>query len=212
MTKPRWIPAREAQAEIKVSNSTFIATAVSAFSVEEAKQAVNQIKLRYQDASHNVPVYIVGHPPSVIEHCNDDGEPSGTAGRPALSVLRGSGLGDIAVVITRYFGGTKLGTGGLVRAYSNAMREVISILPLAQKAATVSTEISLPYSVFDQVKRLVSTHNGTIQHPVYGADIRLLIKFLEEDFPPFQTAMTQMTNGRITPQITSTNPNDIIEI
>ena len=81
------------------------------------------------------------------------GEPSGTAGRPALAVLRGSELGDIVVVITRYFGGTKLGTGGLVRAYSDSVRLVIEKIPLAQKVSTIITEISLPYSLFDQVSR-----------------------------------------------------------
>ena len=130
------IPAEETQAELFVLNSRFIATAGPVFSVEEAKRFVARLRQRYADASHNVPAYIVGHGETVTSHCNDDGEPSGTAGRPALAVLRGSGLGDAAVVITRYFGGTKLGTGGLVRAYSDAVRAVLAILPRAIKVPT----------------------------------------------------------------------------
>ncbi|MFN2242462.1 MAG: IMPACT family protein, partial [Anaerolineae bacterium] len=111
------IPARETRTEIQVLNSRFIATAAPVFSVEEAKAFVTRIRDEFADATHNVPAYLVGYGASVVAHCTDDGEPSGTAGRPALAVLRGSGLGDVAVVVTRYFGGTKLGTGGLVRAY-----------------------------------------------------------------------------------------------
>ena len=106
-----FIPARETRTEIIVVNSRFIATAAPAFTVDEAKAFVARIRAEFADASHNVPAFVVGHGSSVIAHCSDDGEPSGTAGRPALAVLQGSGLGDAAVV-TRYFGGTKLGTGG----------------------------------------------------------------------------------------------------
>ncbi|MEJ2487935.1 MAG: YigZ family protein, partial [Anaerolineales bacterium] len=145
MTEKRYVPSSEVSAEIKISNSTFISTASPAFSVDEAKEFISQVRVRYSDATHNVPVYIIGHPPSVIEHSNDDGEPSGTAGRPALSILRGSGLGDIAVVITRYFGGTKLGTGGLVRAYSDSMRAVLDKIIRAEKLSTVIAEFTVPY-------------------------------------------------------------------
>ncbi len=212
MSDPRWIPARQVEAEIKISNSVFIATAAPAFSVDEAKDFIQQVQKKYQDATHNVPVFIIGHPPSVIEHSNDDGEPAGTAGRPALSVLRGSGFGDIAIVITRYFGGTKLGTGGLVRAYSDSVREVLAIMPKAQKVATVTTEFSLPYAIYEQIQRLSDIHHGTILDPVFLADIRVSIKFLEDDFVPFQEAVEQLSNGKITPQITSSNPNEIVEL
>ena len=111
------VPAQEMRHEILVVNSRFIATLAPAFSVEQAKAFVRRIRAEYADASHNVPAYVVGFGSSVTAHCNDDGEPPGTAGRPALAVLQGSGLGDAAVVVTRYFGRTRLGTGGLVRAY-----------------------------------------------------------------------------------------------
>ena len=109
------LPAEEVRRELTVSNSRFIATLAPVSSVNEAKAFVARIRKEFADASHNVPAYIIGGGNSITEYCSDDGEPSGTAGRPALAVLRGSGLGDVAVVVTRYFGGTLLGKGGLVQ-------------------------------------------------------------------------------------------------
>ncbi len=110
-----------------MSNSRFIAHLAPAASVEEAKAFIDQIRAEYADATHNVPAYVIGYGASVTAHCNDDGEPAGTAGRPILAVLQGSGLGDVVLVVTRYFGGTKLGTGGLVRAYTEAAQAVLAV-------------------------------------------------------------------------------------
>ena len=156
------IPAQETRSEFKVLNSRFIATVAPAFSVDEAKAFVARIKSEFSDASHNVPAYIIGHGNSVIAHSHDDGEPSGTAGRPALAVLTGSGLGDVAVVVTRYFGGTKLGTGGLVRAYGDAVRQVLEILPRAAKVPTYTVLLEVPYPFFERVRLLVEAHRGQI--------------------------------------------------
>ena len=129
------IPASEVRTEIMVVNSRFIATAAPVFTVEQAREFIKRIRSEFDDASHNVPIFVVGYGSSVIAHCSDDGEPSGTAGRPALAVLQGTGPGGYGIVVTRYFGGTKLGTGGLVRAYSEAVRQVLREMPLAEKGA-----------------------------------------------------------------------------
>ena len=126
------IPAAEARVETAAGNSRFIATIGPAFTTDEAKAFIARIKAEFADATHNVPAYVIGHGQTTIAHCHDDGEPSGTAGRPMLAVLQGSGLGDVVVVITRYFGGTKLGTGGLVRAYGDAVREALLVVPRAE--------------------------------------------------------------------------------
>jgi len=212
MTDQRIIPASQAQTEIRISNSTFIASAGPVFSVEEAKSFIDGIKARYSDATHNVPVYIIGHPPSVIEHSNDDGEPAGTAGRPALSVLRGSGFGDIAIVITRYFGGTKLGTGGLVRAYSEAVRSVLEILPKAEKAATVTTEFKIDYPHYEQVQRLAESHHGSIENQNFEVDVTMRIKFRAEAFEDFQQDLIQLTNGLVTAAIVGSITDDIFPL
>ena len=118
------IPLYEIRREQVVVNSRFIATLAPVFSTEEARAFLTRMKKEFADASHNVPAYILGGGNTVTEYFSDDGEPSGTAGRPALTVLRGSGLGDVAVVVTRYFGGTLLGTGGLVKAYTDSTQLV----------------------------------------------------------------------------------------
>src|SRR5574338_514770 len=96
------IPAHEARAEIMVVNSRFIASAAPAFSVEQARAFIAQVKAEFGDASHNIPAFLIGYGASVTAHCTDDGEPSGTAGRPALAVLQGSGLGDVVMVAIEY--------------------------------------------------------------------------------------------------------------
>jgi len=140
-----FIPAGPAEAVLRVVNSRFIASLSPTFSVEEARNFHKNIRLRFPDAIHHVPAFVIGHGRSIITHCSDDGEPSGTAGRPALAVLQGSGLGDVAVVVTRYFGGTKLGTGGLVKAYGDAVREVLKLVRRAVKIPTVTAGLEMPY-------------------------------------------------------------------
>src|SRR5512136_3192018 len=120
------VPLNELRRELTISNSRFISTLAPAFSVDEARAFIQRIKAEFPDASHHVPVYLIGHGDTEIAHCSDAGEPSGTAGRPALAVLRGSGLGDVVVVVTRYFGGTKLGTGGLVKEYTESAQMVVN--------------------------------------------------------------------------------------
>jgi uncharacterized YigZ family protein len=208
----RHIPAQETRVEIKVMNSRFIATIAPVFSVDEAKAFIARIKAEFADASHNVPAYFIGHGNSVVAHCHDDGEPSGTAGKPALAVLRGSGLGDVAVVVTRYFGGTKLGTGGLVRAYGDAVRKVLEITPRAAKVATHSVTMALPYPLFEQARRLVEAHHGQILDQDFGADVMLTVRFVVEDLSPFQDALRELSNGTLQAEIIETNQATIVPL
>ncbi|MFN2107698.1 MAG: YigZ family protein [Candidatus Promineifilaceae bacterium] len=206
------IPAQETRVEIRVSNSRFIATVAPVFSVEEARAFISKVKEEFSDASHNVPAFLVGYGPSVTAHCSDDGEPSGTAGRPALAVLQGSGLGDIAVVITRYFGGTKLGTGGLVRAYGDAVKEVLETLPLAEKVPTHTVLMAVPYNLFEQVKLLIEVHNGRVLDEEFAADVTITAQFTVEQFDPFQDALRELSHGRLEAEIVETNPETIMPL
>jgi uncharacterized YigZ family protein len=206
------IPAQETRIEIQVVNSRFIATAAPAFSVEDAKGFIARMRDEFVDASHNVPVYLIGHGSSVIAHCSDDGEPAGTAGRPALAVLRGSGLGDVVVVVTRYFGGTKLGTGGLVRAYSDAVREVLAALPRAAKVPTHTVMMAVPYSLFELVRRAVEAHRGEMLDEDFAADVTLTARFAVEDFPIFQAALGTLSNGQLQAEIVETNEATIMPL
>jgi uncharacterized YigZ family protein len=206
------IPAREVRVEITVVNSRFIATAAPVFSVDEAKAFIARIREEFSDASHNVPAFLVGHGASVVAHCSDDGEPSGTAGRPALAVLRGSGLGDVAVVVTRYFGGTKLGTGGLVRAYGDAVREVLAVLPRAEKVPTHTVMLAVPYPYFERVRLAVAEHQGQILDEDFAADVTVTARFAVEHLPAFQAALQELSNGQLEAEIIESDEATIMPL
>ena len=195
------IPAERTRSEILVVNSRFIATIEPAFSVEQARHFIADIRSEFNDATHNVPAFIIGHGASVITHASDDGEPAGTAGRPALAVLTGSGLGDAVVVVTRYFGGTKLGKGGLVRAYSDAVRAVLSILPRAEKVFTHTVMLVMPYSFFERARILVNDHGGQILDESFTVDVTMTARFSLERFDPFQNALAELSNGSLQAEI-----------
>jgi uncharacterized YigZ family protein len=206
------IPARETRVEIQVLNSRFIATAVPVFTVDDARAFIARIKSEFADASHNVPAYLVGHGSSVTAHCHDDGEPSGTAGRPALAVLQGSGLGDVAIVVTRYFGGTKLGTGGLVRAYGDAVRALLEALPRAEKVPTHTVLVVTPYPFFERVRLAIEAHHGQILAEAFAVDVTVTARFPVEHLLAFQAALQEMSNGALQAEIVETDESTIMPI
>jgi uncharacterized YigZ family protein len=199
--KPYPVPAEEIRREFTIFNSRFISSLSPAFSVDEAKAFIARIKSEFPDASHNVPLYIIGHGDSEIAHCSDAGEPSGTAGRPALAVLHGSGLGDVALVITRYFGGTKLGTGGLVRAYSEAVHLVVDSVPRAEKVLTHTIMLVFPYTYLERVRLLVASQVGTVLDEAFAADVTLTARLTVEKLPAFQASLSDLTKGKVQAEI-----------
>jgi putative IMPACT (imprinted ancient) family translation regulator len=159
-----------------------------------------------------VSAYLVGHGSSVTAHAHDDGEPSGTAGRPALAVLRGSGLGDVAVVVTRYFGGTKLGTGGLVRAYGDAVREVLDVLPRAVRARTHTVLFSVPYPLFERARLLVQTHHGEVLEEDFGVQVGLMARFASARYEAFAAALRELTHGAVEAEVVETDEAAIVPL
>jgi len=198
------VPAGEVRHEMIVVNSRFVATLGPVFTVEEAKAFVARIRSEFPDASHHVPAYLVGYGRSVLAHCSDAGEPSGTAGRPALAVLQGSGLGDVAVVVTRYFGGTKLGTGGLVHAYGDAVKEVVARVPRAQKMLTHTVMLGFHYRLLEQIRLLVSARHGQVLDEDFAAEITLTARFPVEYFQDFQAALLELSSGTLQAEIIET--------
>ncbi len=209
---PYHIPAAPAENEILVVNSRFIANLSPAFSVEEARAFQKSIRQRFPDATHHVPAFVIGHGNSVITHCSDDGEPSGTAGRPALAVLQGSGLGDAAVVVTRYFGGTLLGTGGLVKAYGDAVREVLKLARRAVKVPTTTIGLQLPYALFEQVQRLAASCGGELLESQFLADVTLMLRFRDERLQAFVEQASNLSAGQIQPVVLEHNPETIFPL
>jgi uncharacterized YigZ family protein len=191
----RIIPAGEVRSELTIERSRFIASAAPAGNVDQARAFIQRIRSEFLDASHNVPLFIIGHGAGVTMHCSDDGEPSGTAGRPALAVLQGSGLGDVAVVVTRYFGGIKLGTGGLVRAYSDAVRQVLAALPRAEKVSTTQLMAAVPYALLERLRQLVATLNGQIEEEEFAAEVTLTVRVRDEVTPVFLAGLKDLCRG-----------------
>lgn len=205
MSSAYLIPAHETRNEQIVVNSRFIATLAPVFSTDEARAFIKRIRAEFSDASHNVPAYIIGGGNNVTDYCSDDGEPQGTAGRPALAVLRGSGLGDVVVVITRYFGGTLLGTGGLVKAYTESTQLVTKSVPRARKLQVHVAMLALPYNLLERVRLMVGRYNGTILSEDFAADITMTLRFPLETFPAFQADLRQLSSGSLQAEVIETS-------
>ena len=156
-----------------------------------------RIREEFRDASHNVPAYIIGGGNTVTEYFSDDGEPSGTSGRPALAVLRGSGLGDVAVVVTRYFGGTLLGTGGLVKAYTESTQIVVNAVERGRRVPVHVAMVVIPYNLLERVRLLVAREGGAVLDEDFGGDITMTLQFPVQSFERFQHALRELSAGKL---------------
>ena len=211
-SKQRLIPLEPVQTEILVVNSRFITNLEYAGSVEEARAHLARVRGHHPTATHNVSAFIIGHGNSIITHCSDDGEPSGTAGRPALAVLQGSGLGNVSVVVTRYFGGTLLGTGGLVRAYGDAVREVLKGVKLATLLPTTTLMFVTPYRLYDQVLRLIEAHNGQVLDTAFLEEITVTVRFKDEEVEAFSGQLGNLSAGQVMPIMVEQNPETVFPL
>jgi len=158
-------------ASVEIQKSRFIGWCASIKCAADAEQLIAQARARYPDASHYCSAYIAG-PPGEDQAIgfSDDGEPGGTAGRPMYQVLEGSGLGRIACVVTRYFGGTKLGTGGLARAYSQTVSELLDQLLTQQHVPRRHLSLSLTFADEQPARAWLAQHEGTIVAADYHAE------------------------------------------
>jgi uncharacterized YigZ family protein len=195
------IPLNEIRREQVIVNSRFIATLAPVFSIEEARTFLARIKKEFSDASHNVPAYIIGGGNTVTEYFSDDGEPSGTAGKPALAVLRGSGLGDVAVVVTRYFGGTLLGTGGLVKAYTESTQMVVKAVGRGRRVPVHIVMVAIPYNLLERVRLQVTGAQGEVLGEDYAADITMTLQFPIDSFDAFQNELREMSAGKLKAEV-----------
>ncbi len=194
------IPKAETRVEIDVSNSRFITTVAHTESVQEARTTIKRIRDEMPDATHHVYAYKIGYGASVTEGLSDDGEPSGTAGPPAMAVLRGSGLGDVTIVITRYFGGTKLGTGGLVSAYTKAAQLAFKSLETEEKIEKCTLFFHCPYPLYEQTKRLLASHDARIDEESFETDVALQCTLPEENAAPLTQQLSDLSAGAISPR------------
>ncbi len=197
MAERYFIPDGRAQTELVVRRSRFISRATYTPSVEAAKTFIAEIRHTYPDASHHVYAFAVGYGASVTNGMTDDGEPAGTAGKPTLAVVKGCGLGDVAVVTTRYFGGTKLGTGGLVKAYTESAQLVLAKIPRIEKIEKETVTFTLPYNLYERVTRLVEHHEGEIEQETFGVEVTLKLILPLSQAPAFAADLAELSAGRI---------------
>jgi uncharacterized YigZ family protein len=166
-------PAGESRAEIREKGSVFLAVIGPATDEGAAKARLAGLEKEFPDATHHCWAWRIGSPPR--ERAADAGEPSGTAGVPILQVLRGAGLSDVLAVVVRWFGGTKLGKGGLARAYAGAAREALQGMPVLRKVPTARVAVEVPYEKVGAVKRLLRPPEVELQAEEYGAAARLVL-------------------------------------
>ncbi|MDH5784419.1 MAG: YigZ family protein [Chromatiales bacterium] len=174
-------PAAAVETETEVKKSRFIARATKVCSREEAFAVVARARHDFPDARHHCWAYLLGNPQSAVNAAmSDDGEPGGTAGRPILNVIQHKGVGDLIVVVTRYFGGIKLGAGGLVRAYSGAAEAAMSILPLENTRVMQRATLTMDFSREQPLRHWLGQHQGEVQSVDYGVRVVMRVSVPQE--------------------------------
>ena len=191
------VPADRHRVTQEIERSRFITTVAPAATLEEARAFIDEVRAEFPDANHNCWAYVVGPPGSTAAiGMSDDGEPHGTAGRPMLTALLHSGVGDIAAVVTRYFGGIKLGKGGLVRAYTGSVQQALETLPTRERVETATLEIVLEYAALTPVQQVLEEHEAEIVAEDYAADVTLTVELPKSRLAGFRAAVLDITRGR----------------
>ncbi|MGE7664302.1 YigZ family protein [Ureibacillus composti] len=183
------------ESEIVLSKSRFITYVDRAETEEEALNFINKIKKMHPNATHNCSCYMIGEHDN-IQKANDDGEPSGTAGVPMLEVLKKQGLKDTVVVVTRYFGGIKLGGGGLIRAYGKATTEGISATQVVERKLHHIMKVSIDYTWLGKVENEIRSSSYTLQEIQYAEDVEVFVNVLKAEEEAFVQWITELTNGQ----------------
>ena len=185
--------ARPATAEVVERKSRFIGLAHPASSEEEAFSVLEDVRAANPEARHNVWAYLLLNG---RERCSDDGEPQKTAGLPTLEVLRRSGLSDLVLVTTRYFGGILLGTGGLVRAYTQAAQETLAAAEQVEYTSCVEVVCRLPYSLYEQARRMAVDAGGKPGEAAFTNEVELPVVFREGEHAAFVAAVGELARGK----------------
>ncbi|HET6347957.1 MAG TPA: YigZ family protein [Candidatus Krumholzibacteria bacterium] len=198
MTPPRRypVPAATVRVEDRIEHSRFITTLVFADSADAAKSAIQRVRDEFPDATHHCFAYVAGPPGSTSSSgASDAGEPSGTAGRPMLKVLLNSGVGDVAVVVTRYFGGVKLGKGGLVRAYSGGVQHALRELQTREHVDEIDATAVVPYTAMDAVQRALAREGVRVVAMAFGASVALSLRIPADREDDIERLLADTTAG-----------------
>lgn len=191
-------PGEVFRVEQTIKRSHFIASVGHTPGVEEAKAFIEQIKAEFEDARHNCWAYCAGAAGSTDRiGASDDGEPHGTAGRPMLTAVTHSGIGEVTVVVTRYFGGILLGTGGLVKAYQSSVKMALEAVPTRIRTKTKRIKFSVEHRFVNQVLRKIETANGRILEKNFDMDADFDVEIPEDLAETFAKELEELTRGAL---------------
>ncbi len=191
------MPAARHREELLVTRSRFLCTMERAETVEQAQALVRTVSAEFPDATHHCWAYVVGAPGSTSHiGLSDDGEPHGTAGRPMLTVLLHGGVGEIAAVVTRWYGGTNLGTGGLARAYSGAVQQTLAGLPTQMRVDAVVRRVTVEYGAITPVQQLMAALGIVVVGEQYAAAVTFEVEVPRELEPAFVARLADATRGQ----------------
>lgn len=191
-------PGEVFRVEQTIKRSRFIASVGHTPGVEEAKAFIEQIKAEFEDARHNCWAYCAGAAGSTDRiGASDDGEPHGTAGRPMLTAVTHSGIGEVTVVVTRYFGGILLGTGGLVKAYQSSVKMALEAVPTRVRTKTKRIKFSVEHRFVNQVLRKIEAVNGRILEKNFDMDTDFDVEIPEDLAETFAKELEELTRGAL---------------
>ncbi|MGI6206001.1 MAG: YigZ family protein [Anaerovoracaceae bacterium] len=191
-----FVPAGDASAEQTIEKSKFIAYVHRASDREEAEAFIASVREKHKDATHNVPAFIIGDK-GQTKWASDDGEPQGTSGIPVLNVIDGRKLTDTVIVVTRYFGGIKLGTGGLMRAYTGVAKEALDNAGVCEVTDLLSYTFDISYALFDRMKREVKKQGFTEGETSYGENVSFEIQSAEDQKDAVIAMIRDVTHGAV---------------
>ncbi len=184
-----------AGAEVVEKKSRFIAEVYPAASEEEAVQILEKVRKKYWDARHHCWAYVIGEQ-QPMERCSDDGEPSGTAGKPILEVIRGEALRNVLIIVTRYFGGTLLGTGGLVRAYTSAAKEGLALSKIITRIYGFKLQITTDYTGLGKIQYFLAQRGVTTVHSEYAEKVSLTVLIASGEEQGLRKEIEETTNAQ----------------
>ncbi|WP_299024725.1 YigZ family protein [uncultured Thermanaerothrix sp.] len=194
--------------QLSVSKSRFIASLFPVHTEHEVRTTLARIRSEFPDASHHPYAYIVNH----LEHSSDDGEPGSTAGRPILLALKSRQVEDVLLVVTRYFGGIKLGTAGLARAYREAALQALDLAQLGQKTRVTILHLQLPYALYNYIEKQLSDLNGHLLERQFTSEVSLTVSVAQSQVTNLLAALEAGSHGQILVQILEEGIEQIIPL
>ena len=192
------IASEEIMFETTVNRSRFLCYLFPCNDNATFKQRLHQLQAEHPNANHHCYAFVTGAPTDSQKYgFSDDGEPSGTAGRPMLAVLQGSDIGEVAAIVVRYFGGVKLGTGGLQRAYGGAVRETLPLLPTEIKIATVVRQLTCSYQQVSDIQHLIKSTNTLIETEQYQENVNFVLAIPNDQLKLFEQQLLTLSCGAL---------------